>query len=160
LGRGDLTDHNGRAGCYNLLREVQNRIQPRVHVFGHIHEGYGVTFDGTTLFVNASNLESNYEASNPCTVVDVPHDTSQPALLVEPQCQVQSRQFGDWLRENSFLSLAAYVDKIDSNKLPSGNAFLRADYWELCDTLLLHHDKAARKQLSVALSELYAQSFD
>merc|ERR1712232_1106156 len=52
LGRGDMTIRSGRAGCYHLLREVQDRIKPRLHVFGHIHEGSGTTFDGRTLFVN------------------------------------------------------------------------------------------------------------
>jgi len=28
-------------GCEHLLEAVQNRVKPRVHVFGHIHEGYG-----------------------------------------------------------------------------------------------------------------------
>lgn len=34
LGRGDLTTSNGRAGCYDLLVAVQERIRPRVHIFG------------------------------------------------------------------------------------------------------------------------------
>ncbi|KAK8071434.1 Metallo-dependent phosphatase-like protein [Apiospora hydei] len=44
--RGHL-DLNGRLGCEGLLREVW-RVRPALHVFGHVHEGYGqewVPFD-------------------------------------------------------------------------------------------------------------------
>jgi len=37
----DWTAH-GTAGCDNLLRAV-SRARPRMHCFGHIHEGYGAT---------------------------------------------------------------------------------------------------------------------
>lgn len=49
-------------GCYDLLDRVK-AIQPRLHVFGHIHEGYGeIELYGTT-FVNASICDAAY---NPC----------------------------------------------------------------------------------------------
>ena len=35
------------AGCYDLLTTIQQRIKPKI--FGHIHEGYGCVYDGTTL---------------------------------------------------------------------------------------------------------------
>jgi hypothetical protein len=28
-------------GCRELLTTVKNRVKPRLHIFGHIHEGYG-----------------------------------------------------------------------------------------------------------------------
>ena len=28
-----------RVGCMELLNTVQRRVQPKLHVFGHIHEG-------------------------------------------------------------------------------------------------------------------------
>lgn len=31
-----------RVGCMELLNTVQRRVQPKVHVFGHIHEGKDV----------------------------------------------------------------------------------------------------------------------
>lgn len=40
-GHGDLCVHGGRAGCVNLLLTIQQRVRPRYHVFGHIHEGTG-----------------------------------------------------------------------------------------------------------------------
>lgn len=45
-----------RKGCPRLLWEVQNRIHPRLHLFGHIHGDARAedSFDGRTLFVNAA----------------------------------------------------------------------------------------------------------
>lgn len=28
-----------RVGCMELLNTVQRRVQPKLHIFGHIHEG-------------------------------------------------------------------------------------------------------------------------
>ena len=43
-----------RAGCENLLRTIKERVKPKVHICGHIHEDPGLRSDGHTLFVNAS----------------------------------------------------------------------------------------------------------
>lgn len=39
IGHGDLCMTRERAGCVDLLHEIQTRIKPKYHVFGHIHEG-------------------------------------------------------------------------------------------------------------------------
>lgn len=58
-------------GCEEL-RLALDRVQPRLHVFGHIHEGYGRdALDGTVL-VNASNCDVDYRPVNPPIVVDLP----------------------------------------------------------------------------------------
>ncbi|XP_045585223.1 metallophosphoesterase MPPED2 [Procambarus clarkii] len=72
LGHGDLTWREQRVGCVDLLAAVQTRIKPAYHVFGHIHEGYGMTTDGTTVFVNASTCDVTYEPVNPPVVFDMP----------------------------------------------------------------------------------------
>jgi hypothetical protein len=58
LGHGDVVRGRGRCvqhvGCVDLLAAVVTRVRPRYHIFGHIHEGYGVTTDGHTTFVNAA----------------------------------------------------------------------------------------------------------
>ena len=73
IGHGDLC--NGRppvrAGCVDLLKEIQQRIKPKINVFGHIHEGYGVTTDNHTLFVNASTCNFTYKPLNAPIVIDV-----------------------------------------------------------------------------------------
>ena len=44
-------------GCTALLQKVQE-IEPRYHLFGHIHASYGTLRIGETTFINASILDS------------------------------------------------------------------------------------------------------
>jgi len=71
-GIGDKTDAGELAGCEDLLRAVL-RIQPKAHVFGHIHEGYGIhrRKDTPTVFVNASICDASYNPINKPVVMDV-----------------------------------------------------------------------------------------
>ncbi len=49
----DLTSDGDAAGCADLLDEVENRIKPRWHLFGHIHEcGSQEYNNGVTRFAN------------------------------------------------------------------------------------------------------------
>ena len=120
------------------MQQVQHRVQPppRLHVFGHIHEGYGYSFDGHTLYVNASNLDLSYIPVNPCIVVDLPHDQSQPAMIVHPQCPIQNAsQLETWLNTRTWrrlhlrsAPLAAAVQESGEEQrllLPKGNALLQ-----------------------------------
>jgi Icc-related predicted phosphoesterase len=50
LDKGHGQDH---AGCPVLLRHAE-RVKPRVHAFGHLHESYGRQTEGSTLFINAA----------------------------------------------------------------------------------------------------------
>lgn len=52
----------GNVGCPELLRAVQ-RCAPKVHCFGHIHEGYGSGSLGPTRFINAAMLDGQYRAT-------------------------------------------------------------------------------------------------
>ena len=73
LGRGDECKPRGnRAGCADLLEVVQSRVKPKVHVFGHIHEGFGTSSDGVTDFVNASTCTWHYKPTNSPVVFDIP----------------------------------------------------------------------------------------
>ncbi|MEM1320682.1 MAG: metallophosphatase domain-containing protein [Bacteroidota bacterium] len=68
LGYGDRTIRGEIVGCEDLLEFVR-RIQPRYHVFGHIHEGYGQYESEGTSFINASVLDVRYNLVNaPVTV--------------------------------------------------------------------------------------------
>ncbi|XP_023236186.1 UPF0046 protein T07D4.2-like isoform X1 [Centruroides sculpturatus] len=71
VGHGDLCILGRRVGCVELLQTVQNRIKPKYHVFGHIHEGYGITTDGKTIFVNASTCNISYEPVNLPIIFDI-----------------------------------------------------------------------------------------
>lgn len=66
----DMTARNEPAGCRDLTTAL-SRIRPRLHVFGHIHEGYGqLERDGTT-YVNACNCTLQYQPENAAVVIDV-----------------------------------------------------------------------------------------
>jgi hypothetical protein len=54
---------NENVGCEELMKRVEE-IKPKIHVFGHIHEGYGYVFDGNTHYINASVLNDRYEYRN------------------------------------------------------------------------------------------------
>lgn len=56
-------------GCADLLEKVL-AVQPRVHVFGHIHEAYGQLEQAGTLFLNASVLDEHYRLVNKPIVLD------------------------------------------------------------------------------------------
>lgn len=57
-------------GCPVLLDFV-NRIKPRIHCFGHCHEGYGKVSTSDTLFVNASTCDRSYKPTQKPVVVDI-----------------------------------------------------------------------------------------
>jgi Icc-related predicted phosphoesterase len=52
------------AGCQQLLAAVR-RIKPMLHIFGHVHAGYGTFSSPDTLFVNAALPGKDYDLSNP-----------------------------------------------------------------------------------------------
>ena len=51
------------------LTERVHAIGPKFHVFGHIHESYGIHSEGKTQFVNASNCTIRYQPTNPPVVL-------------------------------------------------------------------------------------------
>lgn len=66
----DKTRAGEHVGCGHLLRELE-RVQPRLHVFGHIHESYGRMERDGTVFINASNLDHAYRLAHAPLVVDL-----------------------------------------------------------------------------------------
>ncbi len=61
------------AGCEELRKRVEQlRLKNlKLHVFGHIHCGYGTTEKFGVKFVNASTCDESYEPTNPPIVVEV-----------------------------------------------------------------------------------------
>ena len=68
--------HTGEhTGCRDLLNTVKE-IKPKYHVFGHIHEEYGVfksksVFLDKTTFINASILDGAYKRVNKPVVIEI-----------------------------------------------------------------------------------------
>lgn len=77
-------DASVRIGCPDLLGAL-HRVRPRLHVFGHIHGGYGTARLGGTLLVNASTCDEDYRPVNQPVVVEIDPLSSAPAVVVDPQ---------------------------------------------------------------------------
>jgi len=62
----DETVDGRQVGSPSLTAHILSRLRPKLHVFGHIHEAYGIdTYQWTpTKFVNASHVNERYEPVN------------------------------------------------------------------------------------------------
>lgn len=60
----DQTTRGERVGCEELLDAIK-RIRPRMHVFGHIHEAYGIRSNADLFSINASNCDVRFSLVNP-----------------------------------------------------------------------------------------------
>jgi Icc-related predicted phosphoesterase len=58
------------AGCEKLA-EALPRINPKAHIFGHIHEGAGVLDKDGCMHINASHLDRRYNPIHPPRVLDL-----------------------------------------------------------------------------------------
>jgi len=56
-------------GCEELAKRIRE-IKPKIHVFGHIHTGYGYKFDGNTHYINASILNEQYKYTQKPLTID------------------------------------------------------------------------------------------
>jgi len=60
----DKTKSGINAGCEDLLREIE-RIKPKVHIFGHIHDGYGMIEKNGIKYINAASWNRRSKSMNP-----------------------------------------------------------------------------------------------
>ncbi len=68
----DMTVRGIAVGDEDLKKKIAY-INPKYHLFGHIHESYGqLQTDGTT-YINACNLDVRYQPVNPPVVIDYPY---------------------------------------------------------------------------------------
>lgn len=68
--------HIANQGAVNLgdqqLLEALYRVKPKVHIFGHIHAGYGHWHEPCeTDCYNVSICDESYKVVHPCTVIDL-----------------------------------------------------------------------------------------
>lgn len=86
----DETIYSKRTGCEELLFRVYH-VQPKYHVFGHIHEDYGVLAKRETTFVNASVLDDRYELINDAVILNSAKDRYLSSSLRESVKKTQVR---------------------------------------------------------------------
>lgn len=70
-GHNDRTFFGRRVGCPELLEAVK-RIQPALHIFGHIHEAFGQSANGQTVFANVSACNLFYMPMRRAVVFEIP----------------------------------------------------------------------------------------
>jgi hypothetical protein len=76
FGHCDEAPYGGHVGC-ELLRERVDEFPPKIHVFGHIHAGYGYKFHNGTHFFNAAVLGERYNYDNKPMTVDWNPETNE-----------------------------------------------------------------------------------
>ncbi len=77
-GTADRTTSGEDVGCADLARAMA-RVKPRLSVFGHIHEGYGVYGD----LVNAATCDRRYRLVNPPIVIDLEPGRGEPVVVTQ-----------------------------------------------------------------------------
>jgi Icc-related predicted phosphoesterase len=70
----------GNLGC-EVLSERLKSLKPKIHVFGHIHSGYGYKFDGDTHFFNAAVLDERYNFTQKPFTVEWNRETNEIEFL-------------------------------------------------------------------------------
>lgn len=66
----DELDNKMHLGCEKLLKRVQKLKIPH-HIFGHIHDDYGIIQRGDTVYINASSLTNDHRLVNPPLVLNL-----------------------------------------------------------------------------------------
>lgn len=67
----DFTQYRSEHAGSPALFDYVMKNPPKVHCFGHIHEGYGQVNNGRTTFVNASVLNGKYYLTNKPIVIEI-----------------------------------------------------------------------------------------
>ncbi len=71
LGMLDQNPSGDYCGCEELSLRVQQLHKLKLHVFGHIHQGYGIFDTDETRFVNASICTERYTPTNKPIIVEI-----------------------------------------------------------------------------------------
>ncbi len=71
---------NMNAGCELLLEAVKVK-KPKIHIFGHIHSGFGYQYVDGTHYINASMLDERYKYSRKPLTFDWNPQTNELEFL-------------------------------------------------------------------------------
>ena len=77
----DMNRGGVKAGCKDLLQSVSDRVKPKVHVFGHIHESAGYVNKNGILYINAASKIPKSKLLNRPIVVDYYLNSSQVCVI-------------------------------------------------------------------------------
>jgi len=67
----DSISNGEQVGCEMLNRAVTKVVKPKLHVFGHIHESYGMVEKAGTTYINACICSDRYSIFNRPIVFDL-----------------------------------------------------------------------------------------
>jgi Icc-related predicted phosphoesterase len=67
----DKVNTDEHVGCEMLQLAVENLIKPKVHIFGHIHESYGLFETVDTVYINACICSGHHRIFNQPIVFDL-----------------------------------------------------------------------------------------
>jgi Icc-related predicted phosphoesterase len=67
----DTTHKGHHVGCADLMNTIHALPELKMHIFGHIHESYGMYVENDCIFVNASVLDRKYKKSAEPMVVTI-----------------------------------------------------------------------------------------
>jgi hypothetical protein len=117
----------------------------------------------------------NYAPTNPCIVIDLPHDTAAPPIVVEPRCELTATEVIEWIKnasgdvdrecrsalneEGMVEGMAALLQCLEDSAFPVDGARLCAldSFRELKDELQVPLN--ARKALIALIAHLRASSY-
>jgi hypothetical protein len=54
-----------------MLRDRVEFVRPKLHIFGHIHSGYGFKNKDGINYINASILDNNYKLINKPRIITI-----------------------------------------------------------------------------------------
>ena len=81
----DVNPMGEPCGCSSLRFQVENRVKPFIHAFGHIHTQPGHKIVGDTTYINASTCTDRYVPSNKPIVASLKeHDGTFIVNIKEP----------------------------------------------------------------------------
>lgn len=74
-------------GCEELKMRIAT-VRPRIHIYGHIHDSYGVAQSEFTTYVNPCNCDEQYRMRNQPIVLDLTPEGVK-ALHIEPNMRLE-----------------------------------------------------------------------
>lgn len=66
----DKESRGEHCGCWDLKQAIE-KIKPKIHIFGHIHESYGYLKGTDTSFFNVSLLNEQYNLVNKPVILEI-----------------------------------------------------------------------------------------